>query len=254
MINPQLKKLMAEQNELIKKRMDNIDNELKKDINVYDDKHDFNEDIEMKLQELAIKLLEKQGFPFGEYRIKQKSFEGRQSDFALLLSLNETLDKKRYLLMKGKRRKLWNRVVFLDLNSRQGSLMLVLSMLGSSFIKLVIECRESVNQLMHKRVKVNENIKINETFKFEKIEGLEIKQEQCRSIDFRFEDTAKSINFGIYDGSNLIFLNDNVYNSILNAINERKDDIKKFIKLREKILKEMDSHINEPYLGMLGLE
>ena len=252
MIKPELKRLLNEHSELVKKRKNVIDKELKEYKQPISDM-DFKEDIEMKLHELAIKLLENQGFPFGEYRIKEKSFERMQSDFALMLSLRETADKKRYILMKGKRRKLWNMVHFLDLNSRQSSLLLVLSMLGSSFIKLVMECKDNVNELTAKRVKVNENIVITDNFKVDKIIGFDVKQEQCRKIDFRLGESSDTIDFGLYDNE-FVFLNDKIYNSILNSIKEKKDEIKKYIKFMDKTLKDLNSHINEPYLGMLGLE
>lgn len=62
MIKPELKRLLKEHKDLIKERMDKIDKELKDYENVYD--LEFKGDIEQKLQELAITLLEKQGFPF----------------------------------------------------------------------------------------------------------------------------------------------------------------------------------------------
>ena len=155
--------------------------------------------------------------------------------------------------MRGKRRRLWSSVHFLDLGMKNTGLTIICSMLGASFIKLVLECKENISVLTEKRLRANTSIKIQDDFKVDRIEELDIKQQECKKIEFQLGNTADSINFD-YSNDCIHFLNDRIYNSILNAIKEMKDDIKKFLKLREKYIKEMKSHINEPYLGMLGLE
>ena len=252
MINPEIKRLLKEHNNLINERMNIIDKELK----LNDDKYYFNfkEDIELRLHELAITLLEKQGFPFGTYRIKIQNYNR-----GVLLKFNFNLEKRRYLTSKMYRRKLWSGVEFLG--NFQSHTKTILSLLGSSFIKLVLECNEYISEIVEKRLKIMEEININSNFKVDVIENLDVTQRECKSIEFRLGETANNISFdfddiyhGAYGADNNAFLNDKVYNTILEKIEEKKIEIQKFLKLRKMYMKEMHSHINEPYLGMLGLE
>ena len=247
MIKAELKRMLAEHKALIDKRMEIIDEELKSKQD-YDD-NNF-KDIELKLHGLAINLLEKMGFPFGIYRIKVHDYS---------IQLDKSANTNGYLIFKGYRKKHWSRVNFFDVGASSTSTKTVLSLLGSSFVKLVMECQQCISDLMARRIKMRDNIKINNIFNVDVIDNLEVKQRKCKGIEFNLfnlNESAKDFTFeGLYNDENrFAFLNNDIYNLIMNAIKERKDDIKKFIKLMEKRVKEMNSHINEPYLGMLGLE
>lgn len=246
MIKPELKRLLAEHKKIIYTRKKDIEAKiglLNKSVEKARCNIGTHEEVNKKLNMLAIELLKKIDFPFGSYRIKLSE----KASYCILLDIeNDMLKYKEY------RKRYWNYINFLGSNNT--STKLVLSMLGRQFVMLVMECESMINKFDAKKQMINDEVIIDAKFNIEYIDEFEIKKGWIKEIECA--RGADNVSFdGEYGGdSSSFFADDRIYNKIIEEIEAKMNKVDKTSKELNKMYKEIESHINEPYLTILGLE